>query len=166
MITTAKPVPRALAILASLATAGIAQAAEPTPPATGASAPATVERCPQRMPCAERRREQLTELRTALQLQPGQEASWDAGAALFQGDDGRLRHQHQADWATLPVVERLEKQLAFKQARLRQLEARLAATRTFYGSLTAAQRKTFDPRFRPWPEHPGPGKSDGSGPQG
>jgi len=159
MITTAKPVPRALAILASLATAGIAQAAEPTPPATGASAPATVERCPQRMPCAERRREQLTELRTALQLQPGQEASWDAGAALFQGDDGRLRHQHQADWATLPVVERLEKQLAFKQARL-------AATRTFYGSLTAAQRKTFDTRFRPWPEHPGPGKSDGSGPQG
>lgn len=111
------------------------------------------------MPCAERRREQLTELRTALQLQPGQEASWDAWAALFQGDDGRLRHQHQADWATLPVVERLEKQLAFKQARL-------AATRTFYGSLTAAQRKTFDTRFRPWPEHPGPGKSDGSGPQG
>ena len=50
-------------------------------------------------------------------------------------------------WAGLPAPDRMEKMLAFSKEHVAKQEARLAATKSFYATLSPEQQKIFDKGF-------------------
>ena len=86
-------------------------------------------------------------LHGALKLAPAQEAAWNEWAGKMKPDEaGRKARRHEG-WANLTAIERMEKKLEFGKERQTKLEARLAATKTFYATLGEEQRKVFDKEF-------------------
>lgn len=90
--------------------------------------------------------ERLTALHQALKLTTAQEADWNAWAAKVR-ETKRMKKEARPDretLKTLPAPERLDRMLAFAKEKQAYLEEVLAATKTFYATLTPEQRKTFD----------------------
>ena len=141
-----------IAIL-TLAFSGLLSGMNVLAEATGAAAaagrqePATSgpEKCGRR----EGKEQRLETLKADLKLNPGQEAAWTEWADRFKGDrQGREgQRKNLASWASLPAPERMEKMLAFSKEHVAKLEALLAATKTFYATLSPGQRPVFDKGF-------------------
>jgi hypothetical protein len=92
-----------------------------------------------------------TELHDKLQLTATQEADWTTFIGKVRPDE---RPEHAAtisreEIAKLPAPERMEKVLAFKEEKLKHMEARVQATKEFYSHLTTEQRQIFDASFQP-----------------
>lgn len=115
--------------------------AETAEPATSEAPNGTwVEHGPRQM------QERLDKLHKELKLTPAQEADWKTWSAKI-AEAKQERREARPDFRALqqlPAPERLQKMIDFGKARVAALEEALAATKTFYGTLTPEQRKTFD----------------------
>lgn len=111
--------------------------------------------------------ERLAQLHSELKLTPAQEADWKTWSDKVnqvKADKKEARPDFEA-LGKLPAPDRLQKMIEFSKARQAGMEEVLAATKTFYATLTPDQRKTFDDltpfgaRAPKWhhggPRHPG-----------
>ncbi|MEI6336158.1 MAG: Spy/CpxP family protein refolding chaperone [Methylococcaceae bacterium] len=91
----------------------------------------------------------LATLKTDLKLDANQEAAWAEWVSKIKGDTkNEEKHRENIEsWANLPAPERMEKMLEFSKAHIAQQEVSLAATKTFYATLSPEQRLTFDKGF-------------------
>lgn len=127
-------------LLTSLAGTVFAQTAPA--PSPEAQRPARMEKMRERM--AERHSKHLNELKAKLHLQAGQEASWSAFAQAMQAPAQPLPRPDHAALEKLTTPERIDQMQAFKAQRDALMQKRAEATKAFYASLDADQKKTFD----------------------
>lgn len=111
-------------------------------PMTEGQRPARIEKMHERM--AERHSQHLITLKSKLQLQTSQDAAWNAFAQAMQPPAKHLAHPDRAALEKLTTPERIDQMLAFKAQRDELMQKHAQATKTFYGTLTAEQKKTFD----------------------
>jgi hypothetical protein len=83
------------------------------------------------------------DLKAKLKLSTEQESSWNAFVAAMK-PPARASMPKREDMAKLSTPERLDKMNELRKQRDAAFEQRDAATRTFYGSLSAEQKKVFD----------------------
>lgn len=97
----------------------------------------------------ERIQKQLSSLHADLKLSADQEVAWNAWAdhVRKQMTEWKEKRPDFDAIQNLPAPERMEKWLAFGKERHAKLEEGLAATKTFYGTLTPEQRQIFDKSF-------------------
>ena len=119
--------------------------AEPTVPAKQESTSEAPKKCDQE----ERKGKRLETLKSDLKLNASQEAAWTEWVSKIKGDheDWKEKRENVESWASLPAPERMEKRLAFSKEHIAKQEARLAATKTFYATLSPEQRLIFDKGF-------------------
>jgi protein CpxP len=115
--------------------------------ALGKPKPASVE--PKKCDRWEGNEKHLEALKTDLKLNPTQEAAWTEWVDKIKGDhkDWEENRKNVESWASLPVPDRMEKMLTFSKEHIAKQETRLAATKTFYATLSPEQRKIFDKGF-------------------
>lgn len=91
----------------------------------------------------------LETLKSDLKLNTNQEAAWNEWAGKIKGDHAgwEEKRKNEESWASLPAPDRMEKILAFSKEHIARQEARLAATKIFYATLSPEQRHTFDKEF-------------------
>lgn len=94
----------------------------------------------------EEKEKRLEKLKSELKLNANQEAAWTVWFGTINGDRKAWKEmrENEGSWADLSVPERMEKKLAFSKKHIARQEARLAATKTFYATLSSEQRKIFD----------------------
>jgi protein CpxP len=86
--------------------------------------------------------EHMAKLHDALKLTPAQEPAWTTFmAAMTPAAHATV---DRAALANLSAPERMEKHIAMAKTRIAAMEAHLGALKTFYATLTAEQKKTFD----------------------
>jgi hypothetical protein len=95
----------------------------------------------------------LETLHQSLKLTAAQEPAWAewAGKAKAARSEWKERRNDFESWDKLTAVERLEKMLAKSKERQAKLETQIAATKTFYATLSPEQKTIFDQQwaFRP-----------------
>ncbi len=91
----------------------------------------------------------LDALHADLKLNANQEPAWNEWSAKMKaGHPGwKEKRKEFESWANLPAIARMEKRLEFAKQHVGMLEERLAATKTFYATLTDEQKKIFDKQF-------------------
>jgi periplasmic protein CpxP/Spy len=135
-----------LAALA-LVTLGLAAGAQTAAPASGA-APATAATAREghgRMDPAkmqERMAKRLDALKQKLQLSSGQEAGWTTYVAALKPTG--MQRPDRAEFAKLSTPERIDRMRELRAARMAEMDKRGDATKTFYATLSADQKKVFD----------------------
>jgi periplasmic protein CpxP/Spy len=109
----------------------------------------TTSETPKKCDKEEGRGKRLETLKADLKLNANQEAAWTEWAAKIKGDheDWEEKRKDMESWASLTVPERMEKKIAFSKEHIAKQEERLAATKTFYATLTPEQRQIFDKGF-------------------
>jgi hypothetical protein len=135
-----------LAVIALLTTQNVlAEGADPSAIAKQEPAGETPKKCDNE----EGRGKRLEALKSSLKLTPNQEAAWTEWVDKIKGDrkNWSEMRKNAESLASLPAPERMEKMLAFSKEHIARQEARLAATKTFYATLTPEQRLTFDKGF-------------------
>lgn len=125
-------------LLSSLSGTVLAQAA----PMAEGQRPARMEKMHERM--TERHNKHLNELKAKLQLQAGQDTAWAAFAQAMQPPAKPWPHPDHATLEKLTTPERIDQMQAFKAQRDERMQKRADATKAFYASLNADQKKTFD----------------------
>jgi hypothetical protein len=139
-----KPQRRHLLAAAVIAAAGfgaLAQAQSPAAPGTtGRPDAARIEQFRARM--QQRMAERLGELKQKLAITPAQEGSWTAWTTALQPTP----HQRpdRAQFQSLTTPERIDQMRALRAQREAEMDRRMDATKTFYGALSAEQKKVFD----------------------
>lgn len=147
------------ALAAVLATSALVALAQPAggPPPEGQPGPEQRAHRQERM--KDHMAKRAAELKASLQLSPEQEGSWNAYMAAMK-PVAPANPPKREDLAKLSTPERLDKMRELRQQREAEADRRDAATRSFYGTLSAEQKKTFDTRTaRPMHaegHHPGP----------
>lgn len=98
----------------------------------------------------------LEKLHADLKLVPDQEAAWKAWSEpmLQRAATMKERRPDFEAMSKLPAPERMDKMLERMKTHQKDMEAGVAATKTFYGTLNPEQRQVFD-RFQPFGEHRG-----------
>ncbi len=91
----------------------------------------------------ERMAKRAADLKAKLKLSAEQESNWNAFLAAMK-PPARASMPRREDLAKLSTPERLDKMNELRKQRDAAFEQRDAATRTFYGSLSAEQKKVFD----------------------
>ena len=91
----------------------------------------------------------LETLKSDLKLNANQEAAWTEWVGKIKEDrkGWEEKRKNEESWASLPALDRMEKMLAFSKEHIATQEARLAATKIFYATLSPEQRQTFDKDF-------------------
>jgi acetoin utilization deacetylase AcuC-like enzyme len=89
-----------------------------------------------------------SELHDKLQLTATQETDWNTFISKVRPGE-RPAKPSREEMAKLPTPERMEQRLAVRQEMLKQMEARVEATKEFYSHLTTEQRQIFDASFQP-----------------
>jgi hypothetical protein len=131
----------------ALVTLGLAASAQTAAPATG-GAPATTTTAREghgRMDPAkmqERMTKRLDSLKQKLQLSSGQEGSWTAFVAALKPN--QMQRPDRAEFAKLSTPERIDRMRELRATRMVEMDKRGDATKTFYATLTADQKKVFD----------------------
>jgi len=111
--------------------------------------PAVASEQPKKCDRWEGEEKRLETLKSDLKLNPNQEAAWAEWAGKIKGDHVGWEEMHKSEqtWASLPAPDRMEKMLALSKEHIARQEVRLAATKTFYATLSPEQRKIFDKGF-------------------
>ncbi|MEJ7804810.1 MAG: Spy/CpxP family protein refolding chaperone [Telluria sp.] len=91
----------------------------------------------------ERAAKREQKLQEALKLTPAQASAWTTYAAAVKPQPRTAKGERGA-WKTMPAPARMEKRIEMAKQRLTMMEGRLAATTTFYATLSAEQKKAFD----------------------
>ena len=131
----------------ALVTLGLAAGAQTAPPAAG-TAPATTTTAreghghmdPARM--QERMAKRLDALKQKLQLSSGQETNWTAYVAALKPNP--LQRPDRAEIAKLSTPERIDRMRELRTTRIAEMDKRGDATKSFYATLSAEQKKVFD----------------------
>ena len=112
--------------------------------------PKTAGEEPKKCDGREGKGKRLETLKADLKLSPDQETAWTKWLGKIKGDrkDWKEKHENAESWANLPAPERMEKMLTFSKEHIAKQEARLAATKAFYATLSPEQRLTFDKGFK------------------
>lgn len=108
----------------------------------GDCGPMRGENMQQRM--VERMEQHQKALHDALKLSGEQEAAWNAYIARMKPGAGRPERPKAEDMAKLTTPERLDRMVEMSKLHLKAAEERAAAAKSFYGSLSAEQKKVFD----------------------
>jgi len=148
-----KPIRTSL-IAASLALALGASAFAQPGPGTGPGAGMMGGNTPQARPeqmhermherMAERHTKHLAELKTKLKLDASQEGAWKTFADSMQAPAAPLARPDRAAMAKLTTPERIGQMQALHAQRETEMKKHGDATKPFYASLNAEQKKTFD----------------------
>jgi hypothetical protein len=93
---------------------------------------------------AQRHHHKLTDLKTKLKLQAGQEAAWTAFEQAMPSAGRNMPHPDTAVLNKLSTPERIAQMQAFKAQHDAQMQKRIDATQALYAGLDGPQRKTFD----------------------
>lgn len=93
---------------------------------------------------AERHQQHLASLKAQLQLQASQEAAWKTFADAMQPPAHAPARADRAAMEKLSTPERIDQMQALHAQRDADMKKRGDATKTFYASLSAEQKKTFD----------------------
>jgi hypothetical protein len=138
-------------LLAALGFASIAQTPATTSPATPASAaqrdghrahdPARMEKRMARM--QERMARRQAELKQNLQIAPAQESAWTSFTTAMK-PAARPPRMDRESFARLSTPERIDQMRALRNSRIAEMDRRGEATKAFYATLTAEQKKVFD----------------------
>lgn len=88
--------------------------------------------------------QRLERLKTLLQLTPAQEGAWAQYVAAQQPGTAQPPRPERGEWAKLTTPERLDRMRAMHDARTAEFNKRADATKSFYASLNASQKKAFD----------------------
>jgi protein CpxP len=136
----------AAGLLATLGLGAIAQTAQP-PAAPGRAAEMHAHRGAmdpaQRMERRQMRMERrLADLKAKLQLAPAQEGAWTAWATAMM-PKAKTRPNRE-EIARLPTPERIDTMRALRAQRMAEQDKRGDATKQFYATLTADQKRVFD----------------------
>lgn len=93
--------------------------------------------------------QRLETLKSGLKLNANQEVAWAEWVGAIKEDrkGWEEKRKNEESWASLPAPERMEKMLIFSKEHIAKQEARLAATKTFYATLSPEQRQAFDKGF-------------------
>lgn len=136
-------------IRTTLIAAGLAMAfgsgafAQPGPmPGPGGMPQARAEHMRERM--VERHTRQLAELKTKLKLEASQEPAWKAFTDATQPPAAPPARLDRAAIEKLTTPERIDQMQALHAQREAEMKKHGDATKAFYGSLSAEQKKTFD----------------------
>jgi protein CpxP len=138
--------PKHLIAAAMVATLGLAASAQTAPPAPSSTPSATTAReghgrfDPAKM--QERMAKRLGALKQKLQLSGAQEGSWNSYVAAIKPT--RMQRPDRAEFAKLSTPERIDRMHALRTARMAEMDKRGDATKTFYATLSADQKKVFD----------------------
>lgn len=137
-------------LLAGFGLAAVAQPQTPPTPPAGPDPGAMMQGDPGRMMDPARfqqMREQrmarrLDELKRILQLTPQQEGAWNTWTAALKPTP----HQRpdRAEFARMTTPERIDRIRVLHSQRSAEMDRRLEATKVFYGSLGAEQKRLFD----------------------
>ena len=83
------------------------------------------------------------ELQDKLNLNASQQSAWNLHTAAIT-PSGTWKRPDRAAWQNLSAPERMEKQLAMMLEKQARMTSRLAATKTFYATLSPEQQKIFN----------------------
>ena len=137
-----KPHRRNLLAAALIAAAGLGAVVQAqTPPAGGPGRdPARMEQFHAKM--EQRMAQRLGELKQKLAITPAQEGAWSAWTAALKPTS----HQRpdRAEVERLSTPERIDRMRALRAQRNAEMDKRMDATKTFYATLGAEQKKVFD----------------------
>jgi hypothetical protein len=92
----------------------------------------------------------LAQLKTKLKITAAQEPAWTTFAAAMKPTGGMMekREAERAEMAKLTTPERIDKMHSLRAQHMADMNAAMdkrdEATKTFYATLTAEQKKTFD----------------------
>jgi protein CpxP len=139
----------AAALLGAVGLGAIAQTQ--TPPAgdhrghmmqgeRGRHDPARMEEFRARM--QERMAKRLGELKQKLQVTSAQEGAWTAWTTAMAPT--KMQRPDRAEFARLTTPERIDRMRAHRAQRNADMDKRMDATKAFYATLSAEQKKTFD----------------------
>jgi periplasmic protein CpxP/Spy len=137
----------AAGLLAAFGIGAIAQTQPAPAPAAqsmqgerGRHDPARMEQFRARM--QERMAQRLGELKQKLQITGAQEGAWNAWTAAMKPTP----HQRpdRAEFERLTTPERIDRMRAMRAQRGAEMDKRMDATKTFYATLNAEQKKVFD----------------------
>lgn len=110
-------------------------------------------------------------LKAQLKLTPEQEPAWNAFVAAMKPDTkGMAQHPAREELEKLSTPERIDKMRALRTQQhadmMAAMDKRDQATKTFYNTLSADQKKTFDSQHARMGGHDRhtPGNSEGKGP--
>ena len=92
----------------------------------------------------ERHAKHLAELKDRLKLEAGQESAWATFAQSMQAPARPIAGPERAAMQKLTTPERIDQMQAFKAQRDAEMQKRADATKIFYASLNAEQKKIFD----------------------
>ncbi len=93
-----------------------------------------------------RHEQRMADLKKELQITPAQEAAWTQFAGAMRPPASLPQRPDREAMARMTTPERLDQMQAMHKQRQAEMERRAEATRAFYASLTAEQKKTFDAR--------------------
>ncbi len=128
----------ASALLAGLSSLAFAQAG-PNPEAPH---PERMAKMHEHM--AQRHTQHLAELKSQLKLQADQENAWATFAQSMQAPAQASAAWNSAALEKMSTPERLDQMQAHMTQRNAQMQKHIDATKTFYASLNAEQKKVFD----------------------
>lgn len=140
---TMKSVFKSLAVVGLLATAGFATYAQ-SPGGMGHNGPMDPAKMEQMMA------KRAADLKAKLKITSAQEGAWTAFTSAMKPSSDTVK-KHETDRAELDKLstpERIDKMHALRAQRMAEMSAAMDkrddATKTFYATLTADQKKTFD----------------------
>ena len=125
-----------------------------TAPAPSAPHPERTEKMRDHM--AQRHGQHLAELKTKLKLQPGQETAWGTFEQSMQMPTNGMRRTDRAAMEKLSTPERLDQMQAHRAQMNAQMDKHIEATKAFYATLSAEQKKVFDAETARGMRHMGP----------
>ncbi|WP_233253593.1 Spy/CpxP family protein refolding chaperone [Limnohabitans sp. 2KL-1] len=92
----------------------------------------------------ERHGKHLSELKAKLKLEATQEAAWTTFEQSMQKPGKSMARPDRASLQKLTTPERIDQMQAHKAQRDAEMQKHADATKTFYGTLNAEQKKLFD----------------------
>src|SRR4051812_13778441 len=136
-----KPHRRNLLAAGLIAAAGFGAVVQAqTPPAGHGRDPARMEQFRAKM--EQRVAQRLGELKQKLAITPAQEGAWSAWTAALKPTSHQRPDRAEIERLTTP--ERIDRMRALRAQRNAEMDKRMDATKVFYGTLGADQKKVFD----------------------
>jgi protein CpxP len=132
-----KPVLKTILLTSLLASFTVLSQAQP------AAGPGPGPNSDMRARLQEHRGQRIADIKAKLKLSPEQEGAWTAYIAAMK-PPANVQRPNRADIDKLTTPERLDKMRELRKLREAEMDKREDATRAFYASLSAEQKKTFD----------------------
>ena len=156
-------------LLAGLAASAFAQPA-PTAPAPGRDGqgyahrqmdPARMQEHRARM--EQRMAERMEFFKFKLKVTPAQEGAWTTWSSAMKPAANRPQRPDRAELERLTTPERIDRMRSLRAARQAENDKRMDATKVFYATLNADQKKTFDAASLEMLQHRGGGRGGHGG---